>query len=273
MELPSNAIHLYFSYPEQISSPALLRSYQSLMTDDELSQMSRFYYAGHRHQYLVTRALIRTSLSVYHEVDPADWRFGKNAYGKPQISHPLIDSPVNFNLSHSRGLIVCGVVRNCDIGVDVEDTQRSTRAALESLSSYFSMQEIEDLGKLPSEQQKLRFFDYWTLKESYIKARGMGLAIPLAKFSFQFGDDRLTGFKTHPDLEDEAENWQFWRIPMAHRYRIAVAVSSEKKTGFKLSAFNVVPLQSSDSTRVKIKSPDHLVQVSDKLNPPTDRLN
>ncbi len=248
MKLPGNAIHLYFSYPEQISSPALLRSYESLMTDGELSQMSRFYYAGHRHQYLVTRALIRTSLSAYHEVDPADWRFANNSYGKPQISHPGIDSAVSFNLSHTRGLIICGIVRNCDIGVDVEDTQRSTRAALNSLSSYFSMQEIEDLGKLPQEQQKQRFFDYWTLKESYIKARGMGLAIPLGKFSFQFRADRLTGFHIHPDLNDKVGNWQFWRIPMAGRYRVAVAVNSGKND-FELSAFNTVPLQSNDSIR------------------------
>lgn len=246
MELPDNAIHLYFSYPELITNPELLHSYESLMTKEEVSQMARFYYAGHRHQYLVTRALVRTSLSEYHQVDPAEWRFEKNRYGKPRISHPGIDPTVSFNLSHSRGLIVCGVVRNCDIGVDVEDTQRSTRAALTSLSSYFSVREIEDLGKLPPEQQKQRFFDYWTLKESYIKARGMGLAIPLDKFSFQFKADRLNGFHIHPDLDDEARDWQFWRMPMAEPYRIAVAVNSGRND-FELSAFKTVPLQSTDS--------------------------
>ena len=100
----------------------------------------------------------------------------------------------------------------------------------------------------------------------------MGLAIPLAKFSFQFREDRLTGFKVHPDLEDDATNWQFWRFPIAQRYRIAVAVNPEKKNNFKLSAFNVVPLKSPDFIQVEVKSPDPFVQVSDKLNPPTDRL-
>lgn len=245
MKLPGNAIHLYFSYPEQITSPALLRRYESLMTGDEISQMSRFYYSGHRHQYLVTRALIRTSLSAYHQVEPAEWRFGKNSYGKPRISHPGVDSAVCFNLSHTRGLIICGIVRNWNIGVDVEDTQRSTQSALSSLSSYFSMREIEDLGKLPKEQQKQRFFDYWTLKESYIKARGMGLAIPLDKFSFQFKTDRLEGFHIHPELEDDADNWQFWRMRMARRYRIAVAVNSGQND-FELHAYNAVPLQKNE---------------------------
>jgi len=245
MELPDNAIHLYFAYPEQITNPALFASYEALLTADERLQMSRFYYAGHRHQYLVTRALIRTSLSVYHDVDPVDWRFGKNAYGKPEINHPVINSPVSFNLSHTQGLILCGIVRNIAIGVDVEDTQRTTRAALASLSSYFSAEEIAQLTRLPLAQQQQRFFEYWTLKEAYIKARGMGLAIPLGKFSFQFKSNHLCGFKTHPDLNDDAGNWQFWCMPVAGRYRIAVAVNS-KPINFKLNVFDAVPLQSID---------------------------
>lgn len=242
MQLPDNEIHLYFSFPDQISDPGLLKQYESLLTDGELQRMSRLYYARHRHQYLITRALIRTSLSAYFEVEPADWRFGNNGYGKPEVEFPDIPGPIHFNLSHCNGLVMCGIAREHDIGVDVEDAQRSTRAAFESLSSYFSVAEIDNLSALPPDQKKQRFFDYWTLKESYIKARGMGLAIPLSKFSFQFEADRLSGFETHPDLKDDAAEWQFWRIPMTARYRVAVALNSGS-SDFRLHGFNVVPLQ------------------------------
>lgn len=251
VELPDNEIHLYFSFPEEISDPGLLKQYESLLTDDELARMSRLYYARHRHQFLITRALIRTSLSAYFEVDPADWRFEKNGYGKPEISFPDTPWPIRFNLSHCNGLIMCGIARDHDIGVDVEDAQRSTRTAFDSLSSYFSIEEIANLSGLPDDQQKQRFFDYWTLKESYIKARGMGLAIPLAKFSFQFKTDRLSGFETHPDLKDDATNWQFWRIPMTGSYQAAVAVNSGN-SDFRLHGFNVVPLQSFDSIQLTL---------------------
>lgn len=244
MDLPGNEIHLYFSFPEQISDPLLLQRYESLLTDDELTQMSRLYFARHRHQYLITRALIRSCLSSYFEVEPTAWRFGKNGYGKPEISFPDKAWPLHFNLSHCDGLIMCGITRDHDIGVDAEDAQRATRSAFESLSSYFSAEEIEALNQLPPEQQKQRFFDYWTLKESYIKARGMGLAIPLDKFNFQFDADRLIGFRTHPELRDDARNWQFWRMPMAERYRIAVAVNS--RNDLNVSAYNSVPLMKSE---------------------------
>lgn len=245
MELPVNEVHLYFSQPEQISDPALLSRYKSLLTDDELTQMSRLYFARHRHQYLITRALIRTTLSSYFPVEPADWRFGKNGYGKPEINHPDTSWPVCFNLSHCDGLILCGLTREHDIGVDVEDGQRSTVAAFDRLSSYFSAPEIAELAQLPPENQKQRFFDYWTLKESYIKARGMGLAIPLSKFSFRFEADRLKGFELHPDLGDDADNWQFRRILMTRRYRVALALNTN--IDFELKGFNTIPLQGSIS--------------------------
>jgi 4'-phosphopantetheinyl transferase len=238
----SNDIHLYFSYPEHISDPGLLCCYESLLSADERARMARFHFARNRHQYLVTRALIRTSLSAYYPIEPAAWQFGKNRYGKPEISYPDANLTIRFNLSHTLGLTVCAIAHHHDIGVDVEDSQRSTRASFSSLGSYFTEQEIEDLGKVSEDQQQQRFFDYWTLKESYIKARGGGLSIPLSKFSFRFQANKLMGFSVHPDLQDDAECWQFWRIPLADRYRIALAIKS-KDTDFKVTAVNSVPLQ------------------------------
>jgi 4'-phosphopantetheinyl transferase len=240
MELPANEVHLYFSFPEKISDPVLLNHYESLLTQDELTQMTRLYFARHRHQYLVTRALVRTTLSRYFPVEPADWRFDKNGYGKPMLSFPDKTGPVHFNLSHCEGLILCGITRDHDIGVDVEDTQRFTLTAFDHLSRYFSPSEVIELAKLTGDFKKKRFFDYWTLKEAYIKARGMGLAIPLAKFSFQFKQDTLHGVDLHPDLQDDAGNWQFWRIAIAARYRCAVALKSNKS--FRMNAFDSIPL-------------------------------
>ena len=243
MNFPGNEIHLYFSSPEQISDLALLNRYENLLTENERIQMSRFYYARHRHQYLVTRALVRTCLSAYCDVEPGDWRFVSNSYGKPQVKSPDLAGPLRFNLSHCKGLVMCGITRDHDIGVDVEDARRNTRAALESLSSYFSTAEIAEINRLPADRRKRRFFDYWTLKESYIKARGMGLAIPLAKFSFQFDGERLESFEIHPELNDDPVDWQFWRISRPGGYRAAVAVNSGN-IGFNLKAFNTVPLMS-----------------------------
>ena len=246
MELHSDEIHLYFASPEEISDPGLLSLYKSLLSEQELAQMPRFYFERHRHQYLVTRALIRSCLSHYHELEPHEWCFDKNAYGKPGLAPPHDASPIRFNISHTDGLILCGIVRDIDIGVDVEDENRTTRSDIDGLSGYFSPREVEELCLLPEEKQKQRFFDYWTLKESYIKARGMGLALPLSQFSFIFENDQLKDFIVQPELKDTAEHWRFWRFAMAKHYKGAVAVKSET-TNFKVIAKHSVPLECDQS--------------------------
>jgi len=249
MKYDDSQVHLYFCLSDQVTDASLLCRYQSLLTEEETEQMSRLYFTGHRHQFLLTRALVRCCLSRYHAVEPAEWRFTKNPYGKPQASHPDIERTTRFNLSHARGLIICGIAPGVDIGVDVEDTERTTQAAFDSLASYFSEQEIRDLAELTEDRQKQRFFDYWTLKEAYIKARGKGLALPLGQFSFHFTGDTLSEFRVQPELGDDARNWQFWRISMSGHYRIAIALNSPR-AGFEVSAFNTVPLVSHDPVQL-----------------------
>jgi len=245
MNLVSNNVHLHISHPSEISDPGLLQKYESLLTDKELEKMSRFLFPRHRLQYLVTRALVRITLSHYCQLDPGELRFLSNRFGKPDLISQKRDFPIQFNLSHTNDLVVCGVVLGQDIGVDVEDLNRSTISAYKSLSRYFSAQEIKALNRLPEAAQKQRFFDYWTLKESYIKARGLGLSIPLDKFAFEFQNNSLKGIAIDPDLGDDAAAWQFWRIPIADRYLVAVAIKGGERE-FRISAVKTVPLQSID---------------------------
>lgn len=241
MKLEDNDIHLHYVQPDRVIDPGLLEGCESLLTHDEKQQMSRFYFDRHKHQFLITRALIRSCLSLYHDVRPAEWVFAKNAYDKPHIAGPGRSTPIHFNISHANGLVICAFTRKYAIGADVEDSHRTTQAALKRLSSYFSEREIEALEALPETVQMQRFFDIWTLKESYIKARGGGFSIPLRKFRFEFDDDLLKHFHIDTDLDDEAENWQFWRLSAPPAYRLAIAVNTANPA-MELSTFNSVPL-------------------------------
>lgn len=222
--LPGDEVHLYITAPDSITDPALLSRFETILSADEQARMRRFHSDRKRHQYLVSRALLRTSLSGYQDTEPAAWRFEKNGYGKPEVRHPDASFPVRFNLSHADGLSVCAFASGREIGVDIEDGQRTTRAGLLDLGRYFSPQEAEALRAAPEERLADRFFDYWTLKESYIKARGAGFAIALDTFSFFFENDQLTGFSGHRGSEDDAGRWQFRRLRLADRYRVALAV-------------------------------------------------
>src|SRR5205807_3952580 len=134
-------------------------------------------------------------LSRYADVSPGGWRFVRSALGKPEVRLPPLTLPspprggegkggwgsrsLCFNLTHTRGLAACAVTWDREVGVDAEDWQRQGRELSEGLIRYcLSPEERACLKGLPPAERKRGFFDYWTLKEAYIKARGLGLSLP-----------------------------------------------------------------------------------------------
>lgn len=248
-QLPDSEAHLWVVRPEEARDPDLLRRYRSLLTENEREKCGRFHFEKDRHTCLVTRALLRTTLSRYADVSPAEWRFVTNEYGCPSIDEPRHARLLRFNLSHTKGLVVCLVARGRDVGVDVEDRTRDG-SLLEVADRFFSPFEVSALRRLPPEQQLDRFFLYWTLKESYIKARGMGLAIPLADFSFDVdldlardrALDRGIQARFDPRLEDDPKRWQFTVLSYGRRHAIASSVRRDGGEELRLRLREVVPL-------------------------------
>jgi 4'-phosphopantetheinyl transferase len=223
-ELDSGQIHLWLAYLGEITDPRLLAEYRTLLSEEELEKQQRFHFERDRHRYLITRAMVRTVLSKYAEVEPREWRFDVNPYGKPSISaeHERARG-IEFNVSHTDGLVVMGVARGRAIGVDVENV-RTRRADIEIADRYFAAAEVAALRALRGERQHQRFFEYWTLKESYIKARGMGLSIPLDQFAFELDEQPRILLTVDTRLEEEPERWTFWQLSLGRNQVIAVCV-------------------------------------------------
>jgi len=258
--LASNEIHLWMTKPaELLDNDELLASYSTLLTSTELAKQQRYKFAKDRYDALITRAFIRDLLSYYADVAPQDWQFEKGAKDKPEVVNcPL---PLRFNISHTKNLIVCAVTLEDDIGCDVENTGRNNDV-LAIAERYFSPTETTDLFALPEAHQRNRFFDYWTLKESYIKAWGLGLAIPLADFSFEINDteqDYKNLFTIKKDISlsfaqhrvDEPQIWRSWivypsaEIDEKQEHRIALSLrakSDNQKTDYQLRFFDTLPL-------------------------------
>lgn len=256
LPIKRNEIHLWQVNPDNITQVELLEKYKALLSDDETKKQQRYKFEHDRHDALITRAFIRDLLSYYADVDPSDWRFDKGEKDKPEIINPPL--PLRFNLSHTKGLIICAVTLKDDIGCDVEDTTRSNDV-LAIADRFFSASETQELFSLPIEQQRPRFFDYWTLKEAYIKAWGLGLAIPLKDFSFHINDKPIetnTAFTIKSNISlsfaehrvDNAAHWRNWVLYPndSEQHRIAIALRSKENnqaTSYQLRYFDSIPLQ------------------------------
>ena len=238
---PTSAeIHVWLTFWEAISDERLLVAYRELLNAAEKETESRFYFARDRRRYLVTRALIRTVLSRYASVDPKDWVFGANA-GRPHIVNTqATDSCLSFSVSHTQGLIVLGVANGRSLGVDVENFATPT-IPINLANHYFAPQEVAALHEVPRQQQQYRFFEYWTFKESYVKARGMGLSVPLDGFSFQFADDHSVKLAINSELGDDSSRWQLWQFRPTSEHLLAVCAEKLNTKSLKLLVRETTP--------------------------------
>jgi 4'-phosphopantetheinyl transferase len=221
--LDTNEVHLWHVLFDQVTDGNLLARCRAILSADETIRQQRFIFAEHRQQFLVSHALLRNILSCYADVSPAAWVFSTNAHGKPEIAGPAGAPPLAFNLSHTRGLGVVAVALNRAIGVDAENIERR-EVGMELAERYFAANEVAHLRQLEAIQRKNAFFDFWTLKEAYIKARGLGLALPLDAFSFHLEDGLPPRITFTERITDRADDWQFIQLQLDPCYKVAVAI-------------------------------------------------
>ena len=221
--LPINAVHVDLLSTTNADALARLDAYLTLLTEDERERMARFVFERDRKAFLMTRALVRTMLSRYAAIAPPDWRFIANAHGRPEIlERPPGVPDLRFNISHTDGLIACAVTIGREVGVDVENVGR--QVLHDVAGRHFAAREVRDLRRLPDEQQPRVFFDYWTLKEAYIKARGFGLALPLGDFAFTLNPPHPPAITFEAALDDDPATWQFLQDWPTPQHRLALAV-------------------------------------------------
>ena len=221
--LPLHAVHVDLVSTENPDALASRDRFLELLSADEHERMSRLVFDRDQRRFLLTRALVRTMLSRYAAVAPGDWAFVANVHGRPE----LLDRPsgvpdLRFNISHTEGLIACAVTIGREVGVDVEHVGR--RLTHDVPARFFAPREVADLNAVPEPERHKVFFDYWTLKEAYIKARGFGLALPLADFAFRLSPSSPPEISFEPALPDDPATWQFaqdWPTPV-HRLGLAV---------------------------------------------------
>lgn len=237
MTLSDLDVHIWLTSPGQTRSANLLKTYETLLNADEQARHQRFRFAQHRHNFLIAHALVRTTLSLYRPVKPVEWQFSFNQYRRPEIANSGYQNDLRFNLSHTDGLIALAVTKGREVGVDVESFERR-RINLDVAPRFFAPAETSELFDLPEQQREHRFLQLWTLKESYIKARGMGLAIPLDHFSFH-QIDVMPRISFSAQLDDNPSRWQFLirTVGDTHMLALTTQASPHERLNITLHTF------------------------------------
>lgn len=239
--LAPHQVHLWCAAVPGAEVPHLHPRYAELMAPHEVAQHKRFMFDKDKRRYLTTRALVRTVLSRYAPVAPQDWAFEPNEYGRPAIANAdEAARRLRFNVSHTDGLVVLGITSGREIGVDTESVQR--QAPLDVADRFFSARESSALRALPAPLQAARFWDLWTFKESYIKARGMGLSLPLDGFSFLLDDAARVAISFEPHLDDDPARWAFWQFRPDASHLLAVCLARDGGPAPEFTLRTIEPL-------------------------------
>ena len=218
-ELKPGDVILALARPVEAVEPKRSRLL-SILSSVERQRFERFRFERDRDLFLVSHALVRISLSKYADVRPEVWRFRAGSHGRPEISEP--PSRMRFNLSHTHGLAVCAIMLDHDLGVDVEYLGAS--APMEVGERFFSPRELADINSVSSDGRVRSFFEYWTLKEAYTKARGVGLSLPLPLFSFYRDANKLWRFECDSSVLEDPRRWEFWSSNIEQDWQVAVAM-------------------------------------------------
>lgn len=220
----TGALRLWFAYPDDLLDAKAADACLALLSKEERARWKRYRVEHSRREYLATHALARTALSQYGSVAPQDWHFTANAHGKPALSP---DCGLRFNLSNTTGLAVCLVAdAPAEVGVDVEAHARAAQIAGVA-QRVFSAAERAQLDALRGSARLDRGLSLWTLKEAYVKARGIGMTLPLRGISFLFNDSGEVQLELDAELEDDAERWRY-RLLNHASHRIALVVEGRR---------------------------------------------
>jgi 4'-phosphopantetheinyl transferase len=233
-------VRVWWMRTESVADPLLLGEYERLLSEDELRQRDRFLFPALRHDYLLTRTLVRTTLSRYAAISADRWRFTRGAHGRPEIADPSIAPGLCFNVSHTKGLIACLISRDRQAGVDVENVARDGRL-LEIADRHFDASEVRALRSLPPEERQVRFFEYWTLKESFIKAIGVGLSFGMSRCFFDL-DERPIRVRYGADVSQDSEIWRFSLHRPLPGHVLATCVRAEIGEEVEVVVRETVPL-------------------------------
>ncbi|MGH8671836.1 MAG: 4'-phosphopantetheinyl transferase family protein [Burkholderiales bacterium] len=197
--LPGNEVHVWRIGLDLV--PRMLSSARDILSNDEISRADRFRFDRHRDRFLSAHMALRQILGGYLSTSPAEIEFCYGPQGKPALAKPVTDLALNFNLSHADDLALVAVSHGRQLGVDIEHL-RSNVEALAIARRFFSPREFAALSALSPQAREVAFFELWTRKEAYAKARGDGLTDAL-----QFDTDSLS-----PPFADKGEGLRHWSL-------------------------------------------------------------
>ena len=227
---------VHLALPQETSAGEAGWLAQRVLSADERAHADQLTRPSLRHDYIIARSLVRLVLSSYFPVAPADWCFARSGVGRPFVVAPADSAGLQFSLSHTAGLLGVLVAAQPEAGLDLESI-RDTPDLPQVATREFASEERIALGRLAGDAWLTRFFQLWTLKEAYAKARGFGLALPLQSVAFELAPLRPVRAAFAAHLREAPSRWHFALHQISQSHIVAAALRCEPQSASPVFTF------------------------------------
>jgi 4'-phosphopantetheinyl transferase len=215
-------VYIWYCVTELLDGNAVSAA-NSHLSIREKGRRDRLRFEADRRDFTVAHDLLRQALSSCADLSPSDWQFSIDTHGKPSIdSNDLRLRDLSFSISHTRGFVACAITKKVPIGIDVEQVDQSPKMQ-EIADRYLTAEEVQRLRNCSNEVRNVRLLEFWTLKEAFLKAVGIGHFGSPTEISFHFDEHNNIEFSA-PTIASP-QDWQFALFQPAPNVRMSIAIA------------------------------------------------
>ena len=116
--MSSKEVHIYYANVSQLNLQ--YKQLYGFLSDDEIQKAEGLHFETDRRKAVLCRGYLRKLLGEYCGILPEEIQFKYEKNGKPFIANDNSASFPEFNLSHSKDMVLIGFAEGGKVGVDVE---------------------------------------------------------------------------------------------------------------------------------------------------------
>jgi 4'-phosphopantetheinyl transferase len=223
-QLPEAELHIWQADVKAFAAHE--RALTHLLTATELERADSFRQRPDRARSILARAALRDILGRYLDTDPRSLQLSVSGGGKPVLDPAAYAGAPQFSVSHSGDIVLLAFARGHEVGVDVEAI-RSDLDMMEIAQRFFAPAEVAELLGLPADRRVKAFFDGWTRKEAYLKARAEGIGAGLNRFAVTLAPDAPARLISDDRNPEQVASWRLYEIPLGPGYAAATAIRND----------------------------------------------
>jgi len=236
----AHGLHLFLADIDDFDDQSVSRL-ASLLDGKETARAARFQRRVDRRRYAAAHGLLRSCLSRFANRPPEAWEFTWGLHGRPEVANPEANG-LRFSLSHCDDAVAILVHDRRDAGVDIE--RLNPDVDMEAVAAYaFSQDERRQLEGGSDGMRLRRFYAFWTLKEAYSKALGIGMGRPFDCFSFHLTPAGEWAVRDDDAARphDDGTAWRFLLLRPDPAHVLAIAAAGRTPLPGELATVRLSP--------------------------------